>query len=168
MKLRGTERFKNKHEVSKAGIETVWVLSLTKCCPSVSPGDSGIALILSRWSHASVSIPFLPHNLRCSQSTWLGVVLPESLVGTLNYSWSIWIHCVCAQLLSCLTLCDPTDCSPPGSSVHRILQARILHWVAMPSSRGSSQPRDRTCISYIAGGFFTAEPLGKSMNLLLN
>ena len=43
---------------------------------------------------------------------------------------------------SCLTLCDPMDCSPPGSSVHGILQARTLEWVAMPSSRGSSQPRD--------------------------
>ena len=46
---------------------------------------------------------------------------------------------MCAQLLqSCLTLRNPMDCSPPGSSVHRILQAGILEWVAMPSSRGSS------------------------------
>ena len=46
--------------------------------------------------------------------------------------------CVCAKsLLSCLTLCNPVDCSPPGSSVHRIIQARILECVAMPSSRGS-------------------------------
>ena len=51
--------------------------------------------------------------------------------------------CVCAEWLqSCLTLCVPMDCSPSGSSVHGILQARILEWVAMPSSRGSSQPRD--------------------------
>ena len=50
--------------------------------------------------------------------------------------------CVCAKSLHlCLTLCDPIDCSPPGSSVCRILQARILEWVAM-SSRGSSWPRD--------------------------
>ena len=42
------------------------------------------------------------------------------------------------SLQSCLTLCDPMDCSPPGSSVHGILQARILEWVAMPSFRGSS------------------------------
>ena len=45
---------------------------------------------------------------------------------------------VCQVLHLCLTLCDPMDCSPPGSSVHGILQARILEWVAMPSSRGSS------------------------------
>ena len=64
------------------------------------------------------------------------------------------------SLQSCLILCNPMDRSPPGSSVHRILQARILEWVAMPPSRGSSQPRDQTHISCIAGGFFTAEPLG--------
>ena len=55
----------------------------------------------------------------------------------------------------CLTLCDPVDCSPPGSSVHGILQASILEWVAISFSRGSSQPRDRTQISHIAGEFFT-------------
>ena len=48
------------------------------------------------------------------------------------------------SLQSCPTLCDAMDCSPPGSSVHGIFQARILEWVAMPSSRGSSQPRDPT------------------------
>ena len=47
----------------------------------------------------------------------------------------------------CLTLWDPMDCSPPDSFVHGILRARIQEWVAMPSSRGSSQPRDQTCIS---------------------
>ena len=49
----------------------------------------------------------------------------------------------------CLTLCNPMDCSPPHSSVHGILQARIVDWVAMPSSWGSSWSRDWTCISYI-------------------
>ena len=51
---------------------------------------------------------------------------------------------------SCSALCDPMDCSLPNSSVHGILQARILKWVAMPSSRGSSQPRDQTHISYVS------------------
>ena len=51
--------------------------------------------------------------------------------------------CVHAKSLqSCLTVCDPMDCSLPGSSVHGILQARILKWIALPSFRGSSQPRD--------------------------
>ena len=56
---------------------------------------------------------------------------------------------------SCLTLCDPVDCSPLGSSVHGILQARILEWVAISFSRGSFQPRDWTRVSCIAGGRFT-------------
>ena len=52
---------------------------------------------------------------------------------------------------SCLTLCDPMD-----YTVHEILQARILEWVAVPFSSGSSQPRHGTQVSYIAGGFFTS------------
>ena len=56
---------------------------------------------------------------------------------------------------SCLTLCDPVDCSLQGSSVHGILQARILEWVAISFSRGSSWPRDRTRVSCIAGRCFT-------------
>ena len=62
---------------------------------------------------------------------------------------------------SCLTFCDPMDYSLPGSSIHGILQAGILEWVATPSSKGSSWPRDQTSISCIAGRFFTAEPLGE-------
>ena len=53
------------------------------------------------------------------------------------------------------TLCDPVDCSRPGSSVPGILQARLLEWVAISLSKGSSRPRDWTQVSCIAGGFFT-------------
>ena len=56
---------------------------------------------------------------------------------------------------SCLTLCDPMDCSLPGSSVHGIFQARVLEWVVIFFSRGSSWPRDRTLVSRIAGRHFT-------------
>ena len=56
---------------------------------------------------------------------------------------------------SCSTLCSPMDHSPPGSSVHGLLQARILEWVAISFSRRSSQLRDQTCSSCIAGKFFT-------------
>ena len=63
-------------------------------------------------------------------------------------------HVLCCAQLG-LILCDPLDCSPPGSSVHGILQARILEWVTMPSSRGSSQPGDRIQVSLVAGVFFT-------------
>ena len=69
-----------------------------------------------------------------------------------------WISGPCMHAQLCLTLCSPIDCNLPGSSVHGILQARILEWVAIPSSRGSSQPRDQThvsCVSCISGKFFT-------------
>ena len=56
---------------------------------------------------------------------------------------------------SCLTLCDPMDCSLQGSSVHGIFQARVLEWVAVSFSRGSSWPRDWTLVSRIAGRHFT-------------
>ena len=71
--------------------------------------------------------------------------------------------CVCCAQ-SCLTLCSPMDCSLTGSFVHGILQTRILEWVTISSSRGSSQARDWTCISCpscIAGGLFTTEPSRK-------
>ena len=66
--------------------------------------------------------------------------------------------CLVAQ--SCLTLCDPMNCSLPGSSVHGILQARILEWIAISFS-GSSHPRDRTrvsCVSYMGRQILTTEP----------
>ena len=56
---------------------------------------------------------------------------------------------------SCPTLGDPMDCSLPGSSVHGIFQARVLEWVAISFSRGSSRPRDRTQVSRIVGRRFT-------------
>ena len=57
--------------------------------------------------------------------------------------------------------CDSVDCSPPGSSVHGILQSRMLGWIAISSSRGSSQPMDQTQVPCMAGRFFTTEPPGK-------
>ena len=74
--------------------------------------------------------------------------------------------CVCLVAQSYLTLCDPLDCSLPGSSVHGTFQARILEWVAIPSLRRSSWPRDRTqisCISctgrWVSYHFTTGQPL---------
>ena len=61
-----------------------------------------------------------------------------------------WVR-VCSVTQSCLTLSNPMDSSPTGSCVHGIFQARICEWVAISSSRGSSWPRDQTCISYIGG-----------------
>ena len=81
--------------------------------------------------------------------------------------WGTWMSCTnidfpCAALYYvrskslqlCLTFCNSTDYSPPGPSVHGILQARKLEWVAISFSRESSQPRDQTQVSYIAGRRF--------------
>ena len=65
---------------------------------------------------------------------------------------------LCVHAQSCPTLCNPMDCSPPGSPVHEIFQARILEWAAIPFSRESSWLRDWTQVSWIAGRFFTTEP----------
>ena len=61
-----------------------------------------------------------------------------------------WHACVCWVVQSCPTLWNPVDCSPPGSSVHRIFQARILEWAAISLSRGSSRPRGRTQVSCVS------------------
>ena len=78
-------------------------------------------------------------------------------------SIALWKRaCVCVQSLqSCLTLCHPMFCSPPDSSVHGTLQARILERVAIPSSGGSSRLRGWTWVSCTAGRFFTTEPPGR-------
>ena len=68
-------------------------------------------------------------------------------MGGAQESWDL-VEAVVVVAKSCLTLCEPMDYSPPGSSVHGISQARILEWVAI-SSKGSSQPRDRTHVSCI-------------------
>ena len=73
--------------------------------------------------------------------------------------------CACLVAQLCLTLCDPMDYSPVGSSVHGILQARILEWAAMPSSRGSSYPRDGIHISCL-GRWMECKFSGSTTDLL--
>ena len=68
---------------------------------------------------------------------------------------------------SCLTLCEPMDCSTPGFTVHGILQAGRLEWVACPFSRGSSRPGNRTQVSCIAGRFFTSWATREARNISL-
>ena len=81
---------------------------------------------------------------------------------TTVYNRLSWSTCCCYLVTkSCLILWDPMDYSPPGSSVHGIFLAKILEWVAISFSRGSSRARDGTQISCIAGRFSTTEPLGK-------
>ena len=80
-------------------------------------------------------------------------------VDTIKYI-KILVNCHCESesesevAQSCLNLCNPVDCSPPGSCVHGVLQARILEWIAISFSRGSSWPRNRTQVSCITGRCF--------------
>ena len=83
--------------------------------------------------------------------------LKAEVLDCLSSYW-FWSMCVLLDAHLCLILCRPLDSIPPGSSVQGILQARILEWVAISSSRGSSRPSDPThisCVPCIAGGFFT-------------
>ena len=76
--------------------------------------------------------------------------------GSVHYSFSTLIHVLVVLVAqSCPILCYSMDCSLPGSSVQEVLQARILEWVAISYSRGSSQPRDQNRVSHIVGRIFT-------------
>ena len=88
---------------------------------------------------------FASYILRCLIS-----IFPRTFYFRLKYNFFPHWWMGAKSLHSCMTLCDPMDCSLPGSSVHRILQERILEWVAMPSSRGTSTPREWTCISSVS------------------
>ena len=129
-----------------------------------------ITLTFNALLHPSVYDLFLPSSLQSlltpglvflriasfgplyfDQKTIPRITLKSSLACEAQHSWALrikWVHA--RSLQSCLTLCEPMDCSLPGPSVHRIIQAGILEWVAMPSSRGSSHPRHQTQISYIS------------------
>ena len=103
------------------------------------------------------------HLIRGGRGGWGSGMSPKMTQGL--GKWKIWMkkaltasHACMLSYLSHVQLCDPTDCSLPGSSVHGILRARILEWVAMSSSRGSPWPRDQTQISYVSSTgrqFFT-------------
>ena len=85
----------------------------------------------------------------------LGLLFPMPLLKFFYLFILYWKKVKVLVTQSSPTLCDLIDCSPPGSSVRGILQAGILEWVAMPSSRGSSWPWGQTLVSWIAGRFFT-------------
>ena len=74
---------------------------------------------------------------------------------TITHTCNIYVKMKVLVTQSCPTLCDHMDCSPPGFSIHGILQETILEWIAIPFSRGSSQSRDQAWVSWIAGRFFT-------------
>ena len=96
--------------------------------------------------------------------TWLPSLLLLALQSLAGVSLES-MHACMLSLESRPTLCDPMDCSPPGPSVYGLLQARILQWIVIPSSRGSSGPRDRTphflCLLHWQVGSLPLAPPGK-------
>ena len=89
-------------------------------------------------------------NKYCSKLDQIKAALGKKYPKLVNRKHLIFYHACVISHFSHVWLCNPMNCKPPGSSVHGILQARILEWVAMPSSRGSSWPRDRTHIFYVS------------------
>ena len=100
-------------------------------------------------------------------TNWCSTIMKEQNIRVPETSCWNWpeadakLPAVLLSHYSCIRLCDPMDCSLWDSSGHGILQARILECIAMPSSRGSSRPRNWTLVSFITGGFFTTELPGK-------
>ena len=110
------------------------------------------------WNQFPLLNIFLELSKRCFCCCCF-VFLTGKLVHYEKITKESWYNNKCIHtnsLQSCSTLCDPLDCKLPGSSVHGILQARILEWIAMPSSRGSSQPRNLMSPALAAEFFTTA------------
>ena len=132
-----------------------------------------VAYICQRYSPNSSPRPFPPCPQVCSLHLCLYFSLANRFISRIfpdpiHMQYWVLIYGICFPLSDLLfscshvqLFCKPMDCSPPGSSVHEISQARTLEWVAIPFSRGSSQRRNQTSVSCTAGGFSTAEPPGK-------
>ena len=135
------------------------------------PGASRIAIMLPQWTEPAAGltpagISIIPSPGCPSLKTWHKSYYCPFTSGTFSYfkKWCETLEWV-AQL--CPTLCDPMDCSPPGSSVHGVLQARVLEGAAIPFSRESSQPRDWTRFSCLAGGFLTVWATREALETLI-
>ena len=121
------------------------------------------------WGQMPWSLLFEKENIKIWLSSLYYIERTTSFyyaIRTLPYvlfKFLLWFCVLVTQ--SCPTLCDLTDCTPPGFSVHGILQARVLEWIAIPFSRGTSQPRDWTLVSCLTGRFFTIWATGKSLIL---
>ena len=100
------------------------------------------AVIIIKYTFTTVLQPAFPLNIDQSHILKsVNITIPPFFL-LLSMCVCVCMHVRAKSLQSCSTLCDPTDYSPPGSSVHGISHARILEWVAMTSPKGSSQPRD--------------------------
>ena len=138
--------------------------SMLEWTPGVGDGQGGLACCDS-WGRKESDTT---EQLNWTELNWLQLKYCASLEGLRcqggALGWEEEIRMRAKSLQPCPSLCNPIDHSPPGSSVHGILQARILDQVAISFSRGPSWPRDLTritCVFCTACGFFTAEPLGK-------
>ena len=106
--------------------------------------EGGKTKILKTCNHWSISIQVQNSDSYCLHDP--GIQTEKSI----SASFVVFTSCCCLAAALCPTVCSPVDCSPPGSSVHGIFQARILEWVAIPFSRGSFPLRDQTCVSCIS------------------
>ena len=147
-------------------LEVAWMIAFCKSVRKMSnPKQSGFNLFDG---HPSTFIVYtLTSLLRTSLGSYISQKFGRKSCGSWEYKYALLQICCFLKAMVevsiimpvewvkvtqlCLTLCDPLD-----YTVHGILQARILEWVAFPFSRGPSQPRDRTQVSHIAGGFFTS------------
>ena len=118
------------------------VLSQDLKRPHILPQPPGASAVV--WKEDA----HLAHWARRRRDTWSDGVGSANAQSCDTKQSHCSLRCVCLKSLSCLTLCNPIDCNPPSFSVHGIFQAEILEWVAIPSSSGSSQPRDWTRISF--------------------
>ena len=149
-KQKQTHRLRELYQgghVGEGGGVVVYILLYLKWITNKDPWYStGNSVNITWWQLCSILCKWeknLKKNRYVYMYSWV----------TLQHTWNdhiinqLWASAKSRQ--SCLTLCDPVDHSLPGSSVHGILQARILEWIAMPSSRRSSWPRDWTHFSYV-------------------
>ena len=111
----------------------------------------------------AVSLHIGGHTSRTSHRKSLekSIILQTLTIISFPIFYTFILLVIITQL--CSALCDPMDCSPPGPSVLGILQARILEWVAIPFSRGSSRPTDQTWLSSIAGRFYCLSYQGSQL-----
>ena len=112
-------------------------------CTLGKTGRTGLQIVIFRSWYYEPNSCISAYLEKHRNPSWWHLLLMTSIV-----KWS-------EVTQSCLTLCDPVDCSLPGSSVHGILQTRILEWIVISFSRGSSRPKDWTWVSHIAGRCFT-------------
>ena len=172
------------------GQTRVYVILSISCMGTCSTLEEGVA------SHSSILAWRTPWTEEPGGLQSMGVAKSQTLLKRLRMHWLKWLSThtssnlflfllnlllkylflfLCIYLVfycvlvpqSCLTLCEPMDCSLPGSSVHGICQARILEWVAISFSRGSSRPRDQTWVFCIAGRFFTIWATRETLHLII-